>query len=138
MATQFVVDCSVSLAWCLSDETGEYAKHVLRAFGETSAHVPALWPLEMANGLLVAERRERIAEADTMRVLDAIRVLPIHVDDETHAHALGATMALARAYALSAYDAAYLELAMRLDVPLATADKALAGAARASGVARFE
>ncbi len=138
MTALFVVDCSVSLAWYLSDETGEYAKHVLRALKDASAHVPALWPLEMANGLLVAERRKRIAEADTMRVLDTIRVLPILVDDETHAHALGATMALAREYALSAYDAAYLELAMRLDVPLATADQALAGAARASGVPRFE
>ena len=138
MATAFIVDCSVSLGWCLGDETGEYAKDVLRELGGTSAHVPALWPLEMANGLLVAERRKRIAEADTMRVLDMIRVLPILVDDETHAHALGTTMALAREYALTAYDAAYLELAMRLDLPLATADRALAKAARESGVARFE
>ena len=92
----------------------------------------------MANALLVAERRNRIAPRDSDRVAEFIVTLRIHVDDETHAHALGATMALAREYALTAYDATYLELAMRLDLPLATADKALAEAARAGGVPRFE
>ena len=136
--TDFVLDCSVSMTWWFEDETDAYAERVLDYLDEASAIVPAIWPLEVANALLAAERRNRIASRDSDRVAEFIVTLPIHVDDETHAHALGATMALAREYALTAYDAAYLELAMRLDVPLATADKALAGAARAGGVARFE
>lgn len=133
-----VVDCSVSLAWCLSDETGAYAADVLRALADNKVQVPSLWPLEMANGLLMAERRGRISETAIMLALDMIRALPIEVDDITHAQALGATMSLARIYGLTAYDASYLELAMRLDVPLATSDRALVQAARASGMALWQ
>ncbi len=136
--TDFVLDCSVSMTWWFEDETDAYAERVLDYLDEASAIVPAIWPLEVANALLVAERRNRITSRASDRVADFIVTLPIHVDDKTHAHALGATMALAREYALTAYNAAYLELAMRLDVPLATADRPLAGAARASGVPRFE
>ena len=133
MTTSIVVNCSVSLAWCLSDETGEYAADVLHAMVESTAQVPSLWPLEMANGLLMAERRGRIAEADIMQALDIVQILPIEVDDATHSQALGATMSLGREFGLTAYDASYLELAMRLDIPLAATDRALVRAARASG-----
>ena len=136
--TDLVLDCSVSMTWWFEDETDAYAERVLDYLDEASAIVPAIWPLEVANALLVAERRNRIAPRDSDRVAEFIVTLRIHVDDETHAHALGATMALAREYALTACDATYLELAMRLDLPLATADKALAEAARAGGVPRFE
>ena len=136
--TDFVLDCSISMTWWFEDETDAYAERVLDYLDEASAIVPTIWPLEVANALLVAERRKRITSPDSDCVAEFIVTLPIHVDDETHSSALGATITLAREYALTAYDAAYLELAMRLDVPLATADKALAGAARASGVARFE
>ncbi len=136
--TDFVLDCSVSMTWWFEDETDAYAERVLDYLDEASAVVPAIWPLEVANALLVAERRNRITSSDSDRVAEFIVTLPIHVDDETHPSALGATMALAREYALTAYDAAYLELAMRLDLPLATADKVLAKAARAGGVPHFE
>ncbi len=132
--TRFVVDCSVSLAWCLTDETEEFAKHVLVALNGATAHVPAIWPLEMANGLLVAERRKRMTEADTLHALDLIGALPIRVDEETHSRALGTTMSLAREHKLSAYVGAYLELAMRLDLPLASRDLALIEASERCGV----
>jgi predicted nucleic acid-binding protein len=98
------------------------------------AFVPELWPLEVANALLVGERRKRSTQADTMTWLGFLASLPIAVDEETRAYAFGSTLSLARDHSLSAYDAAYLELAMRRGLPLATLDDKLKAAARAVGV----
>ena len=134
----FVLDGSVTMAWGFEDEADDYAAAILERMPALQAHVPSLWPLEVANALLVGERRRRITPADTTRFLAILGALPITVDEETVAHAWADTMHLARAHNLSAYDAAYLELALRRGLPLATLDGKLKAAATAVGVSLYE
>lgn len=129
-----VIDSSISIAWCFPDEKDDYSQAVLDSLASTRAFVPYLWHLEVANTLLVGERRKRSTQANTVAWLGFLTALPIVVDDETKAHAFGNTLNLARDHDLSAYDGAYLELAMRLGLPLATLDDKLKVAAAAVGV----
>lgn len=130
---RFVLDCSVTMAWCFSDENDHYADTVLDRLADAEALVPSLWPLEVANVLLVAERRHRLTEAQATRFVDLIGALPITVDRNTPDYALGSILSLAREHALSSYDAAYLELAMRSGLALATRDATLMKAAKRCG-----
>jgi predicted nucleic acid-binding protein len=130
----FVLDCSVTMAWCFEDESSAFADRVQDLLSDMRAVVPAIWPLEVANVLLVSERRERLDEARSRRFVELLAGLPIDIDEHTGRHALGATVHLARAHAISSYDAAYLELALRLGLPLATLDDRLKAAAVAVGV----
>lgn len=132
-----VIDSSISIAWCFPDEQDDYSQAVLDALASTQAFVPDLWHLEVANTLLVGERRNRSTQANTAAWLGFLAFLPIVVDDETKAHAFGNTLRLARDHKLSVYDAAFLELAMRLNVPLATLDEKLKVAAAVVGVPLF-
>ncbi|MDG3008395.1 type II toxin-antitoxin system VapC family toxin [Paludisphaera mucosa] len=134
---EFVLDNSVVMAWGFDDEADPYADNLLGLIPSARAYVPSLWPLEVANVLLVGERRQRITAADTSRFLSLLGTFPITVDDETTAHAWGETLSLARAQKLSAYDAAYLELAMRRGLPLATLDAKLKATAAAVGVTLY-
>jgi predicted nucleic acid-binding protein len=134
----FVLDNSIVMAWSFEDETDEYAEAVLDRMPTASAVVPVLWPLEVANALLMGERRKRSSEAETIKWTGILAALPIVVDADTNAHAWFETLSLARGHDLSAYDAAYLELAIRRGLPLATIDKKLKIAAQAVGVAEFE
>jgi predicted nucleic acid-binding protein len=129
----FVLDCSVSASWCLQDETNEQAAAVLENLKKDKALVPCLWPIEMANVLVVAERRKRINHADATRALELLLSLPIVVEpgDEATVRALQET---AREHNLSAYDASYLELARRAGLPLATVDQSLRTAAEKDGI----
>ena len=129
-----IIDSSISIAWCFPDEQDEYSQSVLDALASGPAFVPYLWHLEVANTLLVGERRKRSTRANTVAWLGFLASLPIAVDEETKAHAFGTTLNLAREHHLSAYDAAYLELAMRRGLPLATLDDKLKAAAQAVGV----
>jgi predicted nucleic acid-binding protein len=131
-----VLDASVTLNWCYPDEHSDYAYHVLDALEKTQAWVPSLWAVEIANALVSGERRQRLTAADTARFLELIKGLSIETDTQTASRAFD-TLQLARTYALSAYDAAYLELAMREGLPLATLDERLKNAANVSGVAIF-
>lgn len=131
---EFVLDSSMAVAWSFEDETDEYADRIHGRLSTMRAVVPQLWPLEVANALLVGERRKRSTEADTSKWTAMLAGLPIRVDDQTNAHAWTATLGLARFHNLSAYDAAYLELAIRLSLPLATLDEQLEVAAKAAGV----
>lgn len=133
--SRFVLDCSVTAAWCFEDEADAYAEAMLDRLAEGEALAPALWPLEMANVLLVAERKNRLSRAQTERLVELLQGLPIVIDNGTAERAMGKTLALARAQRLSSYDASYLELAMREGVPLATRDKALRMSAKRCGVA---
>ena len=133
----FVLDGSVTLVWGFEDEVNEYAEAILERMPEVQAHVPSLWPLEVANALLVGERRGRIKAADTARFISILGAFPIAVDGETVARAWADTMHLARAHNLSSYDASYLELAIRLGLPLAALDGKLKLAAAAMGVPLF-
>ncbi|HZU89814.1 MAG TPA: type II toxin-antitoxin system VapC family toxin [Stellaceae bacterium] len=132
--TGFVVDASVALAWCFDDEATPASRALLDRFEREQAEVPSLWHLELANALALSERHRRITAARASEFIDLIDRLPIVADPETPTRALGAVLALARRERLSAYDASYLELAMRRGVPLATKDGPLAQAAQRVGV----
>jgi len=132
-----VLDAGIALASVLPERHSEAARTVLLGVAETGAIVPALWHLEIANALLAAERRGLLAAVQRQEVLENLSVLPIASDSETAAHAWSDSLALARDYALSVPDAAYLELARRRDVPLASFDAALLRAAAAVGVRTF-
>ena len=135
---RFVVDCSVTIAWCFLDEQDPYSDRVLGSLGTWTAVVPRIWPIEFANALLVAERRGRLTSADTTRCLAMMRTLPIEVVDLSDRLDHGATLELARRTGLVIYDALYLEIAEQLGISLATIDKKLAKAAANAGVAKFE
>lgn len=135
--TEFVLDNSVTMVWGFDDEANPYAESMLDLMPTARAYVPSLWPLEVANVLLVGERRKRITPADTSKFLALLSTFPITVDDETTARAWSDTINVARSQGLSVYDAGYLELAMRRGLPLATLDDKLKAAAVAVGVAVY-
>ena len=122
------------MAWCFNDEATAKSEALLEQVRRDGAWVPGLWRLEVANVLRQAERRSRISQSDCSRRLELLSKLPVSVDPETNRHAFGAIMALARTHTLTVYDAAYLELAIRLGLPLASSDKALLAAARKCAV----
>jgi len=134
---EFVLDGSLALAWYFKDEADPYADAVAARFPAARAAVPPIWPLEVANAVLMEERRQRSTEAQAAKWLTYLGFLPIAVDDETNVRAWGEVLSVARAYRLSAYDAAYLELALRRGLPLATRDDKLRAAASAAGVPAF-
>lgn len=104
----FVVDASMTLAWCLPDEASAYTERVLDQLRRETALVPAIWPLEVANALLVVERRQRLTEAQRIVVIRQLQALPIAVSNVNAGQALGPVMDLAREQRLSSYDAAYV------------------------------
>lgn len=130
MATQFVIDNSVVMTWCFQDQTSKYTEAVLDRLEVSEAYAPAIWPLEVGNVLLVAERKNILSKADVIRFLSLVQGLPIIVEQESLARMLTEILALAREHHLSAYEASYLDLAMRFGLPLATQDKALTMAAK--------
>lgn len=130
----FVLDCSATLPWVFDSESTaatDALLDVLAAGGK--AWVPALWHLELGNVLLGAQRRGRIDQAGIEGFLSALAVYDIEVDGHTMSLAWSKTLALAVSFGLSVYDAAYLELALRRGLPLATCDKALRAALKKSG-----
>ena len=134
----FVVDASMTLSWCFVDEVTPYSRAVLAALETTYAVVPALWPFEVANALALAERRKRITQEGIADFLETLQRLPIQVERREAFWVWQATIALARDYRLTAYDAAYLELAKREQLSLATLDGDLQKAGIALGVAALE
>jgi predicted nucleic acid-binding protein len=129
MIEQFVVDNSVVMSWCFKDETNNYADTILDKLTESAAVVPSIWPLEVVNVLLVAERQKRLSESDSIRFLTLLSQLPIIVEYE-RPEMMKELLALARSNKLSSYDASYLDLAMRKGFPIATLDNRLIVAAR--------
>lgn len=130
-----VLDSSITLAWQFREEQTDAALAVLADVSEGGAVVPVLWRFEVANGLQRSVRRGRIDAKDRDDALLDLSVLDIRVDDESADRAWAATVTLSDLYGLTVYDAAYLELAQRLRLPLATLDDGLARASRAAGVA---
>jgi predicted nucleic acid-binding protein len=129
-----VLDASVSLAWVFHDEATEAIDQIFETIIESGALVPGNWRLEVANGLRMAVRRRRIDMDYVARALDRLSILQIEIDPETNFHAWKATLKLADRYDLTPYDAAYIELAQRSRLPLATLDRKLAQAAGDAGV----
>ena len=126
-----VLDASVTLAWYFDDEADAATDAVLDRVTEAGAVVPLLWRYEIANGLQTAVRRRRITNAYRDTALAELRLLPITVDRAGDDLVWSAVIGLAARFQLTVYDAAYLELAQRRAVPLATGDRALRRAARA-------
>jgi predicted nucleic acid-binding protein len=133
-----VLDASVTLAWAFEEKENGYPDVVLESLAEATACVPIIWPLEVGNALLVAERRGRLNQAATVQFLALLWQLPIVVEPERPERMLGEILSLAREQGLSTYDATYLHLAMRQGFPLATADELLRQAATQAGVPLFE
>jgi predicted nucleic acid-binding protein len=134
MIDRFVVDNSVVMSWCFQDEMSEYADAVLDRLTNSQALVPGIWPLEVTNVLLIAQRKKRLGRAGSSRFLELLRSLPILVEQELPARVFSEIFALADDTGLSTYDASYLDLAMREGLPLASLDKSLRKAARSCRV----
>lgn len=134
---RLVIDCSVTMAWCFADEANRTTDQLLASLDESETLAPSIWPLEVANVLLVAERRGRITSARSARFVDLLVQLPIWVEETDLSRTTGEVLAIGRDYSLSAYDAAYLDLAMRTGSALASRDRRLRSAARQAGVEVF-
>lgn len=133
----FVLDASTALAWCFRDEHDKYALTALERLEVMEAYVPSHWSLEVANGLLTAERRNRMtaaAASDAMRILLDLPIIP---DPYERSRDFETTWRLARTHQLSAHDASYLELAIRFNLPLVTLDGKLRTSAVAEGLPDF-
>jgi predicted nucleic acid-binding protein len=127
-----VLDSSIVGCWCFPDESSPVADAAFDQLGADQASVPVLWWFEVRNVLVINERRGRIDPPGSAAFLADLETLPIIFDRLSDSETI---LALARAHRLTVYDAAYLELARRMDAPLATLDRKLAAAARAAGVA---
>ena len=130
----FVVDNSVALTWCFESERTPATVELLRRVGSEGGFAPGIWPLEALNGLLSAERRRRIDTAKRDVLLGFLAGLPIMIDADTAGQAWADTARLAGRCNLTAYDAAYLELAQRRRLPLASLDRPLRAAASELGI----
>ncbi|MBN1266371.1 MAG: type II toxin-antitoxin system VapC family toxin [Anaerolineales bacterium] len=121
----FTLDASLTMTWCFQDEADSYADRVLNSLTHSHAVVPEIWPLEVGNVLLVAERHVLLASSNSSHFLDLLRELPIQVEYSTQQRMFSVILNLARDFCLSSYDAAYLDLAFQTGFPLATLEKSL-------------
>ena len=136
----FVLDNSVTMRWFFGDGTPSalaYARDVLETMKDASALVPVTWGLEVANVIATAEAKGLVTAARSETFLEMLKDVEIHADTATFSQALSDTLQVARRYRLSAYDASYLELALRESLALATLDEDLQKAAKKAGVKRF-
>jgi predicted nucleic acid-binding protein len=138
MSQDFVIDNSIVMSWCFEDERSAYSDNILDRLESTTAVVPSIWPLEVGNVLLVAERKNRLNKTDSIRFQALLDQLPIIAEQETPERMLKEILTLARENNLSTYDASYLDLAMRKGLPLATLDEKLITAAKNCHVAILE
>ena len=135
MSAAFVVDASMAFAWVLPNQASPEAEALLeRIEAGVEAVVPSLWLLEVANGLLVAQRRKKVTAPERMLALQRLSALSLTVDEDAARDVFGRTSTLAEQFGLSVYDAAYLEVALRRNLPLGTRDRALGAAAERSGI----
>ena len=134
-----VLDCSVTVAWFFKDEFSRYSEHVRQTllFEGAVAVTPVLWSAEVTNALFQAERRKRIEPEKVTQALDILARMPINTDLLPIGSMLR-VLHLCRTHRLTAYDALYLELALRRNIPLATQDKSLATSAIAAGAKVFD
>ena len=134
--TWFVLDASVALSWIFQDEYSAYAESISEIMNRGQAIVPVVWPLEIANALLLATRRGSLEPNEAPMLIGDLNTLRIDVDQSISRESLAmATLTIGMLHRVSAYDASYLELAMRRGLPLATLDDRLATAADAAGIA---
>jgi predicted nucleic acid-binding protein len=129
-----VLDASATLAWLLPEELTGAISAAFDQIADDCAWVPSLWRIEVANSLSVNLRRGRITPLRRRESLDDLKLLPIYCDQETNDHVWDRTLELADLHRITVYDATYLELALRLSLPLATLDDDLRTAAQQEGV----
>jgi len=132
--TGFVLDASVTLTWCFDDEEALASTALLEKSEKEPVFVPQIWTIEVGNILVNAEKNKRISYAQMMEFLSILGNLNIRIDDKTSQYGFHEILSLAHSEKLTTYDATYLELAMRLGLPLATLDKQLKKAAINVGV----
>ena len=130
----FVLDASITLAWVFPDEATEATDRLLESLLERQAYAPCLWPIEVASAFLAATRRRRLEASRWPWIRHSLDALPIAVEPVDAARVGSAVLELAQDRGISVYDAMYLELALRMGLPLATLDERLAAAARAVDV----
>jgi predicted nucleic acid-binding protein len=130
----FVLDSSVALSWCFKDEQTPETLQTLRLAISRAIFVPSFWHVEVSNVLGIALRKGRLDAADLTIAVRTLGILEIHTDMPLHPIGPTTLLPLMRTYELTAYDATYLELAMRLNLPLATLDVKLISAAKKAGV----
>ncbi len=131
-----VIDSSLAASWCFPDERTDYANAILQAISAPlEAVAPRLWAYEVRNSVLMGLRRKRITQADDLEFLESMKELPILLTEPVSYDRL---FSLADRHGLTVYDAAYLDLAIREDLPLASLDNALCKAALNSSVALFQ
>lgn len=130
MSASFVVDCSLAMTWLFRDEATAATSELLERLEQEAVLVPALWHLEVTNVLAVAERAGRITADEADAFLGDLSQLDIEVDREADKRAFGDVLRLCRKHQLSSYNATYLDLAMRLKLPMATLDEPLRTAAK--------
>ena len=128
----FVLDCSVAMAWCFEDEANEKSQNCLQYLKKSKAVVPSIWSLEVMNVLQVSEKKKRIQAEQSNLFIKLLSILPIEVDLSSNLNK-GITT-ISREYGLTTYDAAYLELAVRKKIPLASLDKLLCRMAKMANV----
>ncbi len=135
-AEPFVVDASITLSWCFEDESSHAADEVLTRLETGRAIAPSVWTLEVSNAIRSAQRRGRLTDVETPALISLLLALPIDVDDTLSLDATtGRVLQLANSFDRSSYDAAYLDLALRHGLAIATVDDRLASAALTAGVA---
>jgi predicted nucleic acid-binding protein len=130
-----VLDASATLAWIFADEDNDSAWPIIEGLQQFTAFAPAHYPLEVANGLLTALRRGRLTPDQAAAAVVALATIPIEIDSETPGRILDGIWELAARHRLTIYDAAYLDLAIRRQLPLASLDDSLARAASSEGIA---
>ena len=130
----FILDTSVTLAWCFADEATPTTDHLLERLSSEKAFVPSIWSLEVSNVLLMAEKKKRIQYADIIQFVTLLQTLPIEIDDVANEKCFHEILGLAYTQKLTTYDTTYLELAMRKGLPLASRDKDLCAAAKKLGI----
>jgi len=130
----FVIDASAALAWFLAGEATPDTTRLLKSLDNDQAFAPALWPTEVANGLLIAARRGRSTVHEATAHLFDLMTLPVRVEPAPDAIVLGIIIDLAHSHRLTTYDSSYLELALRHRLPLASLDEELRAASRREGI----
>lgn len=133
----FVLDCSLTMTWCFEDETTDYSDLILNKLGDHYAIVPALWSVEVSNALLFAEKKKRISRTKALAFQYYLHDLNIEVDDYLIKKPIEIILELAHQNHLTAYDATYLELALRKNLPIATLDVDLKKAAKQADISLF-
>ena len=134
MSAAFIIDCSITMAWCFPDEATPDSSKLLDRLESETALVPAHWFLEVTNVLAMAEKRKRITAAKSTGFLTLLEAMDVEVDDEAAGRAFAHLLPLCRSHGLTSYDAVYLELALRRRLPLASLDDDLRAGAKALGI----